>query len=143
MLKRLFYASASILMLAIAYHLGATTAAAQAPGNPVAAYGIGPDNDPFANVAVTANGDVYGATSVNGTWVHGPNVFGGAPPTSPVVGYGLGLPFNYRFVVVTAAGDVYGASTPGSQWTHVANVFGGSTPAQRETWGALKGAYRK
>ena len=31
MLKKLFYASASILMLAVAYHLGATTAAAQSP----------------------------------------------------------------------------------------------------------------
>src|SRR5205809_142055 len=35
MLKRFFYASAAVLMLALAYHLGAGTATAQAPGNPV------------------------------------------------------------------------------------------------------------
>lgn len=33
--KKLFYASAALFLLAAAYHLGATSAAAQAPGNPV------------------------------------------------------------------------------------------------------------
>ncbi len=37
MLKRLFYASASIFLFALAYHLGARSATAQAPGNPVVA----------------------------------------------------------------------------------------------------------
>lgn len=34
-MKRFFYASAAILMLAIAYHLGASTATAQSPRTPV------------------------------------------------------------------------------------------------------------
>lgn len=36
-LKKLFYASATILMLALAFHLGANTATAQAPSNPLVA----------------------------------------------------------------------------------------------------------
>jgi hypothetical protein len=74
-LKKLFLASASVLMLALAYHLGASTATAQAPSNPVVAV--------FPNYSVvTANGDLY--ANLNGT-VSGPfqlvgNVFNGASP---------------------------------------------------------------
>ncbi len=75
-LKRLFYVSASILLLAAAYHLGASTARAQAPGNPVvAAFNAG---------VITANGDVYtvpaNATALS-VWVRAGNVFTGGGPT--------------------------------------------------------------
>jgi hypothetical protein len=77
MLKRLFYASASICLLALAYHLGATSATAQVgSSNPVvAAFGV-------AHVVVTANGDVYEGptTSFGGPWVLVSNVF--SSPTS-------------------------------------------------------------
>jgi hypothetical protein len=77
MLKKLFYASASVLMLALAYHLGANTASAQAPGNPIVSGDGG--------IALTANGDVYVnsklLTPSNYTdWVRAANVFGGATP---------------------------------------------------------------
>ncbi len=74
MLKRLFYASASVLMLALAYHLGATSATAQAPGNPVVAGdGLG--------IAFTANGDVYRNTIADySAWERVGNVFSGPTP---------------------------------------------------------------
>jgi hypothetical protein len=86
MLKKLFYASASILMLAIAYHLGATTAAAQAPGNPVVAtfsFAAYQGGQPAA--IVTANGDIYynasGVTYQPG-WYRLGNVFTGPTPAA-------------------------------------------------------------
>lgn len=82
-LKRFFFASASILMLALAYHLGATNAGAQAPGNAVVAV-VPPDGAGSVSgngAIVTANGDVYGCSN------------GFAPP--------------YRFV-----GNVFSSATP-------------------------------
>ena len=73
-MKRLFYASATILMLSLAFHFGYTTARAQAPGNPVvAALSV--------NSVVTANGDVYYAPSgvANPPWLFASNVFSGGP----------------------------------------------------------------
>jgi hypothetical protein len=78
MLKRFFYASASVLMLALAYHLGANSAAAQAPGNPVvAAFGQ-------SLAVVTANGDVYASDSNTypGPWHRVANVFGSPTPAA-------------------------------------------------------------
>lgn len=70
MLKKFCLASASVLMLAIAYHLGASTATAQAPGNPVVGISAG-------NWVVTANGDIYVADGGNyqGPWSLRSNVF--------------------------------------------------------------------
>lgn len=79
-LKRILYASASILMLALAYHLGAVTATAQTPGNPIVAGGLGP-SAPYQVWVVTANGDVYGVGSNLAGWTHVSNVFGGSTPT--------------------------------------------------------------
>jgi hypothetical protein len=92
-LKRVFYASASILMLAIAYHLGASTATAQAPGNPVVGM-AGSD-------VVTANGDVYvisgipGGTATYSHWVLAGNVFGGSPTPATTQSFGA-LKAKYR-----------------------------------------------
>ena len=74
-LKRMFYASASVLMLALAYHLGAQTASAQTPGNPVVAAFQTTGGYLYA---FTANGDVY--YNGQGPWTRiGGNVFGGGP----------------------------------------------------------------
>jgi hypothetical protein len=78
MLKKLFYASASILMLAIAYHLGANTAAAQAPGNPL----VGITYGSSAVFAAAANGDVYVFSGPGPGWIRYPNVFSGSTPAA-------------------------------------------------------------
>jgi len=70
--KRFFYVSAGLLCLALAYHFGASSAAAQAPANPVVAT--------YGNLAYTANGDVYYDGGTGGSsWVWRGNVFGGGP----------------------------------------------------------------
>ena len=60
-------------MLAIAYHLGAGTATAQAPSNTVVAGdGLG--------FAFTANGDVYRHTDASySTWYRAGNIFSAGP----------------------------------------------------------------
>ena len=88
-LKRLFYASASILMLALAYHLGAGTATAQAPSNSVVATGDG--------YVFTANGDVYqgGGAGSHSTWTRISNVFTGGPTPTATESFGA-LKAKYR-----------------------------------------------
>lgn len=82
MARKFAYACAGVLMLAIAYHLGASTASAQAPGNPVVA-SLGPQ------LVITANGDVYAANAydANGPTVYqftrAGNVFAGPTNTTP------------------------------------------------------------
>lgn len=72
-LKRFFYASASLLMLALAYHFGAGSAIAQAPGNSVVAMD--------GTFIATANGDVYSGSGISShsTWTYLGNVFGSGP----------------------------------------------------------------
>ena len=78
MARKFFYVCAGMLMLALAYHFGATTATAQAPGNSVtAAFG----NAGFPGFAFTANGDVYYTANVGSPapWQHINNIFNGGP----------------------------------------------------------------
>ena len=79
MAKRFFYVCAGLLMLALSYHLGARSAGAQAPGNPVA--GVAHDAG-SALFVVTANGDTY--VSLEGTgWQRKDNVFSAPTPAQP------------------------------------------------------------
>jgi hypothetical protein len=80
MLKKLFYASASILMLALAYHLGANTAAAQAPGNPVVAAAYSSAQNESGVWAFTANGDAYFDSPTG--WVRTINIFTNQTPAA-------------------------------------------------------------
>ena len=75
MSKKFFYVCAGLFLLALSYHLGASSARAQAPGNPVVAvFGAGH--------VITANGDIYesstGATCP-ANWSLCGNVFTGGP----------------------------------------------------------------
>ena len=77
--RTFFYVAAGIFLLALSYHLGARTATAQAPGNPVVgAWQASIAGAGASNAVVTANGDVY----VSGTcisWDLRGNVFGSGP----------------------------------------------------------------
>lgn len=76
--KRLFYVSASLLMLALAYHLGAASATAQATGTIVALASDGSGLGRY--MAVTADGQVFvsndGGLSL---WQTRYGVFGSVP----------------------------------------------------------------
>jgi hypothetical protein len=78
MARKFFYICAGMLMLALSYDLGASTAAAQAPGNPVVAVFN-------TSSLVTANGDIYEGSNSNGAvflnWTLRTNVFSGGGPT--------------------------------------------------------------
>jgi len=82
MLKRFFYASAGIFLLALSYHLGAGSAESQAPSNSVVA--VESVVSPYSNV-VTANGDVYRFESGSG---------GGVPLNAVDRGNIFGAPTN-------------------------------------------------
>jgi hypothetical protein len=78
--KRFFYVSLGILALAVAFHLGATSAQSQAPGNPVvAACGASNGGGFLEVVAITANGDAYKSSDLGNSWQHRGNCFSGAP----------------------------------------------------------------
>ena len=74
MARKFFYVCAGMLMLALSYHFGASTATAQAPGNPVVAVWSG--GDPLA---ITANGDVYQSNGQGRNWYRVGSIFSGAP----------------------------------------------------------------
>ncbi len=136
MLKKLFYASASILMLALSYHLGARIATGQS-------------GEQLMDIAWRmADGHAYGV-SASGAIYATP---GHCQPWS-LVGH---MPAGCVPVCVLD-GDVGGsldiACADGSAWTvqgSVPNisvvpgsqVFGGPTPAARATWGGLKARHR-
>lgn len=78
MAKKFFYVCAGVLMLALAYHFGATSATAQLTSNDIA--GVAADGYGLVTV-VTVSGEVYrGAASV--PYFHAGNLFtGGATAT--------------------------------------------------------------
>jgi|KBSSwiStaDraftv2_1062776.scaffolds.fasta_scaffold996680_2 hypothetical protein len=81
-MKRLFYASAAILMLSLAFHFGYATARAQAPGNPVVSLifvGSGVAT-PAGFYAMTADGTMYQSNSGTANWVVFSHISGGPTP---------------------------------------------------------------
>jgi len=126
MLKKLFYVSASILMLAVAYHLGAGSAKAQAGlievGN--IEYSAGTYLIHF----------VVGRTLYDTGWNPIPVP---VPGSARIVAVGWGPDGN---TALLENGDLYAWDTVNG-WQH-RNVFG-STAAVQPTFGQLKTQYRK
>ncbi len=69
--KKFFYVCAGLLMLALSYHLGAGTATAQAPSNPIVAV--------YGGIVITENGDIYSNGGLVSPYSHVGNVFSGGP----------------------------------------------------------------
>ena len=81
MAKRFFYVCAGLFLLALSYHLGAGSAVAQAPANPIVGM-ASPTNGSVT--VVTADGTVYGNLgSYNTPFSIVGQVFGGAVSTTP------------------------------------------------------------
>jgi hypothetical protein len=78
--RSFFFVCLGILALALAYHFGATTATAQAPGNPVV--GIACGDGGYTYHAVTANGDHYTYSLMK--WQYAGNLFGSATPAQSI-----------------------------------------------------------
>jgi hypothetical protein len=142
--RSFFFVCLGILALAVAYHLGATTATAQAPGNPVVQLQRSSNGN---LISITSNGDAYESVSpsADGPWSFRSNVFSGATPApgNPVVGIERGN--NFGMISITSKGDVYQSSddSGAGPWTFRSNVFGSTTPAQSISIGQLKSQYAK
>ncbi len=121
MLKKLFYASASILMLALAYHLGASTATAQS--------GLFRVLNPGGPLIIEVGGAVY---TFNGSAWEQPSL---APP--PVPASSLLVGDSQTYMTVDGTTWVWN-----NQWQSVP-LPGSPTPAAQPTFGQLKAQYRK
>src|SRR5262245_37626576 len=101
--RSFFFVCAGIFLLALAFHLGAMTATAQAPGNPVVAAF---QNNSGIGTAITGNGDVY-------------------IPVDPGTPYGVSGPWHL-------VGHVFGGPTPASQpsWGQVKAKYRPGAPTQ-------------
>jgi len=136
-LKRLFYASATVLLLTIAYHLGASTATAQAPtpsglAGTISAAGLFFNNGQSATAVIGRTFYLNGSPLPNGATI---------PGTDPVIATGFGA--NWRLMVMLANGDTYIADGDASgPWTYAGNAVGGATAAHMQSFGALKAKYR-
>ena len=137
MLKRLFYASASILTLAVAYHLGATTATAQSHPSVVAIAWNHADGYAYA---VDAAGGIFANPGNCGTWSPVGQMPPGCTPTCILDGDLSG-----HLDVGCSNGAFYNLA---GQFPHVTPVFcssiyGGPTPTAQPTFGQVKATYRK
>lgn len=84
--RAFFFVCAGLFLLALAYHLGARSAGAQAPGNPVVAASAAAGG---LIVAVTSNGDVYANEgSIPTPFRYTGNIFGSNP--TPAQGTTIG-----------------------------------------------------
>jgi len=78
MARRFFYVCAGLFLLAVAYALGARSAGAQPPGNPIVTVYSATNGE---SVAILVNGDVYTQSNLSvSPWAHRGNIFGGATP---------------------------------------------------------------
>ncbi len=143
MAKRFFYVCAGILMLALSYHFGASTAGAQAPGNPIVAAFSQPSGGTKELWAYSLNGDVFVSEDSGLSFSHRANVFGGSG-----TGKGVAAAFpnpnttNEQWVYA-ADGSEYLTEDAGATYTLRADVFAGPTPVQPTTFGAIKARFRR
>jgi hypothetical protein len=138
MARNFFYISAGMLMLALAYHFGASTAAAQGANLLCAAA----NQDGSTNWAVDSNGALYEQTrndAGSGPWYPIRTI----PVTSKPVALSVfpSTAGDTAFALFAEDGTVYAwVGWQGSYTT--SNVFsGGPTPAQHESWGQVKSRY--
>jgi hypothetical protein len=73
--RSFFFVCLGIFLLALAYHLGAVGALAQAPGDPI----VGVAGQGGRWFAVTANGQTFYADYNGTTWTRAVDIFSGSP----------------------------------------------------------------
>lgn len=131
-LKRVFYASASILMLAGAYHLGASTAGAQSGA--VAGFHISSNGNPFVSCP---SGDVW-IDVIGGGWRYAGNALTGRPGRTIVGLAGAGS----LFYAILDNGDIV-QSDSYTGWNSAGNApCGTATSTATQSFGSLKAKYR-
>lgn len=132
MIRRAFYALASILLLAIIYHLGASRADGQ--GSVV-----------LSGVNVESNGQ---CTAVAGRILYEIEPATGfheavtqpIPGTANIVASGPGCG---RYTVILENGEVWCTGSISGPWEYRGNIASIPTPLSRQSIGNLKSRYRK
>lgn len=140
MARKFFYVAAGMLMLAIAYQLGVTTARGQSIGTLADVLDTG-----YGSYAVTPSGAVYfsyyGSLSAPAPrW----SFRGTISSPSPIMHIGdAGQEVSGSVTVHAFAqnGNFYVSLDDGRTWSLHGNVFSGATPALHESWGQLKSRY--
>jgi hypothetical protein len=129
MLRKCFYVSASLLMLALAYHLGASTATAQGSGSS-GFIGGGSDGPHFMSVDGSQYGQPGGPFTL---WVSE----GEVPLSANPGAYGTAIvDWSGGNAALTNTGRVF--ERVGNSWVDRGNAPGGATPTMQSSWGALK-----
>ncbi len=128
--KAFFYVCAGVFLLALSFHLGATSARGQGGGTGwfvEGSYG-------GSCYVVTASGDWWRYVPGLG-WLNDlGNIFGGASGARTIVSLLPGI-------ALTSNGEVwYGGN--GGTWTNAGVPPLGPTPSTHESWGQLKAKYR-
>jgi len=130
--RKFFYVCAGVFLLALSYHLGASTVGAQGTGLGLICRLDGTDMYSTESFC-TPSGDVY--QYLSGHWTKTSNVFGGAPGGRQIVSYDSG-------VALASNGEVFVSSLLGyNGWTSRGFPVGGPVPALQESWGQLKSRY--
>ncbi len=133
--KRLFYACAGLLCLAVAYQVGVQRASAQT-GSTFVVGSFDPDTDPLV---IDASGQMWMMGHANSPGVRVGPVSLPKPgtvleATASVVGG------SFATYVLYADGDAYHYDR--TSWHFDGNVVGGPTPSRRESWGSVKARFR-
>lgn len=129
--RAFFFACAGIFLLALSFHLGATSARGQVGGT--GWFIAGNNGGPFV---LTASGDSWRYIPGYG-WLNDlGNIFGGASAGRTIVSV---LPGE----VATSTGEVWYGTVVAGTWTNAGVPPVGPTPARQESFGQLKAQYRK
>jgi hypothetical protein len=121
--SKFFYVCAGLFLLALSYHLGATTATAQ--GQTIGAAGF----DPYERPIVAIGHGLYEMFDHNEILTLDP-----VPGTSPIIGISENN-------IVLENGDVYGKEYGLTGWQYRGNFFGIPVPTLKQSWGQLKARY--
>ena len=127
MLKRLFYVSGIILMLAVAYHFGYREAQAQS-GSYFRILGSAGNS-----VYVAVGDNVYAADLTQGSWELGTPYLPPVPVSSLVF-------YNY-ITAITESGEGW-RNRNYTSWESIGMLPSGTIAVQPETWSGMKERYR-
>jgi len=128
-----FFICAGLLMLSVAYNLGASSAVAQSTPT---VFGI----DMGGNSGMAVMGRTIYWLSESGTSSALPSV----PGSSPIAAIGAqGLGSSGGAVAVLQNADVYRFDTVSSSWQRTGNILSsGPIPTTKSSWGEVKARFR-
>ena len=138
MAKKFFYVCGGLLMLALAYHVGATDGEAQGGGALDAAF-------------ISACGDVSAVSGRTIMFSGGSTSYLPYVHPYPVPGSAAVVSCAYAgctsggFYAVLATGEIYlsaGDTRNPGPWTYIGSALGAPTAGRGATWGQVKARYR-